>query len=172
MQDAKGVADELAMLDAPENPEDLIVKILNGLGDEFKDISAVVRARDSVITFEELHEKLLNFEAVLKQETMKNHRLPITANYTTKPPTGGNQSTYRRTYNNGNSSNNRTLKDTHPPNQQFQNLNSQGQPNRGKPYRGFCQLCGEQGHKAKRCTTVTFTSAQPRLPINQPTRQW
>ncbi|KAK2655407.1 hypothetical protein Ddye_008459 [Dipteronia dyeriana] len=66
MQHAKSVADELAMLDAPENPEDLTVKILNGLGDEFRDISSAVRARDSPITFEELHKKLFNFKAVLK----------------------------------------------------------------------------------------------------------
>ena len=54
MQHVKSVADELAMLDAPENSEDLTVKILNGLGDEFRDISSAVRARDSVISFEEL----------------------------------------------------------------------------------------------------------------------
>ena len=67
LQHAKSIADELAMLDAPKNSEDLTVKILNGLGDEFKDISTAIRACDSAITFEELHEKLLNFEAVLKQ---------------------------------------------------------------------------------------------------------
>ncbi|KAI9192565.1 hypothetical protein LWI28_024808 [Acer negundo] len=66
MQHAKSIADELAMLDARENSEDLTVKILNGLGDEFRDISSAVCALDSPITFEELYEKLINFEAVLK----------------------------------------------------------------------------------------------------------
>ena len=51
MQHVKSIADELAMLDAPENSEDLTVKILNGLGDEFRDISSAVRARDSTISF-------------------------------------------------------------------------------------------------------------------------
>ncbi|KAI9200571.1 hypothetical protein LWI28_010014 [Acer negundo] len=41
-----------------ENPEDLTVKILIGMSDEFRDISSAVRARDSPISFEELHEKL------------------------------------------------------------------------------------------------------------------
>ncbi|KAK0576848.1 hypothetical protein LWI29_024322 [Acer saccharum] len=91
MQHIKSVADELAMLDAPENSEDLTVKILNGLGDEFKDISSAVRARDTAISFEELHEKLINFEAVLKQEAVKNQRLPITANYAARPPSGSHQ---------------------------------------------------------------------------------
>ncbi|KAI9186972.1 hypothetical protein LWI28_022943 [Acer negundo] len=94
MQQAKSVADELAMLDAPENPEDLTVKILNGLGDEFKDISSVVRARDTAISFEELHEKLLNSKALLKQEHAKTPRLPITANFTAKP-TSGHHRSYR-----------------------------------------------------------------------------
>ena len=66
LQHVKSIADELTMLDALENLEDLTVKILNGLGDKFKDIASAVRDRDSAITFEELHEKLLNFEALLK----------------------------------------------------------------------------------------------------------
>ena len=41
MQHIKCIADELAMLDAPENSEDLTVKILNGLGDEFVRIPIV-----------------------------------------------------------------------------------------------------------------------------------
>ena len=68
MQHVKSVVDELAMLDAPRNTEDLTVKILNGLGDKFKDISSAIRAWGTAISFEELHEKLINFEDVLKQE--------------------------------------------------------------------------------------------------------
>ncbi|KAK0598282.1 hypothetical protein LWI29_033262 [Acer saccharum] len=99
MQHAKSVADELAMLDAPENPEDLTVKILNGLGVEFKDISSAVRARDSAISFEELHEKLLNSEALLKQDSTRLQQLPITANFASKPFPGSHQSNQHR-YNN------------------------------------------------------------------------
>ena len=87
---------DLAMLDTTKNSEDLAVKILNCLGDEFKDISAAIRARDFAITVEEIHEKLINFEAILKQETMNNHKLPIIANYTTKPPISGHQSNYHQ----------------------------------------------------------------------------
>ncbi|KAK3212255.1 hypothetical protein Dsin_016961 [Dipteronia sinensis] len=100
MQHAKSIADELATLDAQENPEDLTVKILNGLGNEFKDISSTVRTRDSLISFEELHEKLLNSEAVMKQEAMKHQRLPITANYVAKPPSGGLLLNHHRNNNN------------------------------------------------------------------------
>ena len=60
MQHAKSIIDELTMLDAPENSEDLTVKFLNGLGDEFKDISLAVHAR-APISFEELYEKTHQF---------------------------------------------------------------------------------------------------------------
>lgn len=73
------------MLNAPKNHEDLTIKILNGPGDEFKDLSSAIRASDSTISFEKLHELLINFEAFLKQEAEKNQKLLITSNYATKP---------------------------------------------------------------------------------------
>ena len=91
MLHVKNVVDELAMVDSLENLEDLTIKIPNGLGDEFKDISSVVHTRDTAIFFEELHEELINFEDVLKQEVAKNHRLSITTNYVAKPFSGGHQ---------------------------------------------------------------------------------
>ena len=173
LQHAKSIADELAMLDAPENSEDLTVKILNGLGDEFKDISVVIRAHDSVITFEELHEKLLNFEAVLKQETSNNKKLPIAANYVAKPSIGGNQANYHRHNGTNNRNSNQNFSSSKQADTHSQRDSApQNQSNRFRPYHGFCQLCGEQGHTAKRCTTVTFTTAQPRQQTNQPTRHW
>ena len=63
LQSIKAKADELALLGAPLDAEDLTDKILDGLGDEYKELTRDVQARDTPITFEELHEKLLNFEA-------------------------------------------------------------------------------------------------------------
>ncbi|KAK0599109.1 hypothetical protein LWI29_002433 [Acer saccharum] len=175
LQHAKSIADELAMLDAPENSEDLTVKILNGLGDEFKDISAAIRARDSAITFEELHEKLLNFEAVLKQETT-NNRSPIMANFVAKPNTGGYQ-----TYHHRNSNNNKLIaqptqqpKATAATSQSWNSSSSANKSGGPRPYRGFCQLCGDQGHTAKRCSAYNFSpvSANPRQQVTNSRTQW
>ena len=176
MQHIKSVADELAMLDAPENFEDLTVKILNGLGDEFKDISSAVRARDTAISFEELHEKLINFEAVLKQEVAKNQRIPITANYATRPPSNSYHG------NSGSQSNRNTQPAAHsnrssskPAASHPQSQTSRYSPNNShKPrnYRGFCQLCGEQGHTAKQCSNFTLSPVQNRAPPNQSPQQW
>ncbi|RVW94084.1 Retrovirus-related Pol polyprotein from transposon RE1 [Vitis vinifera] len=63
LHSVKACADELAILGAPLDPEDLTDKILDGLGDDYKELVRVVQARDTFITFDELHEKLLSFEA-------------------------------------------------------------------------------------------------------------
>ncbi|KAL6327959.1 hypothetical protein AAG906_031303 [Vitis piasezkii] len=46
----------------PLDPEDLTDKILDRLGDDYKELVCAVQARDTSITFDELHEKLLSFE--------------------------------------------------------------------------------------------------------------
>ena len=65
LQSVKARTDELAILGAPLEEDDLTEKILDGLGDEYKELVHVVQARDTPITFDELHEKLLNYEAAL-----------------------------------------------------------------------------------------------------------
>nr|TKS00168.1 hypothetical protein D5086_0000183810 [Populus alba] len=66
LQTIKGRADELAILEAPVDAEDLSDKILEGLGDDYKELTRAVQARDNPVSFDELHEKLLNFEASLQ----------------------------------------------------------------------------------------------------------
>jgi hypothetical protein len=81
LHSVKASADELAILGAPMDPEDLIEKILDGLDNDYKELVRAVQARDTSISFHELHEKLLSFEA-----TSSSHAtpLPITANPTQK----------------------------------------------------------------------------------------
>ncbi|RVW29890.1 Retrovirus-related Pol polyprotein from transposon RE1 [Vitis vinifera] len=59
----KACANELAILGTPLDPEFLTDKILDGLGNDYKELVHAVQARDTSITFDELHEKLLSFEA-------------------------------------------------------------------------------------------------------------
>jgi hypothetical protein len=56
-------ADEPALLGALMDDEDLTDKILDGLGNDCKELVRAVQARDTSISFDELHEKLLSFEA-------------------------------------------------------------------------------------------------------------
>ena len=67
MQMAKSFFDELSFMGAPVHSKDLTFKILNGLPDVYKEISNVVRACETVISFNMLHEKLITCEALLNE---------------------------------------------------------------------------------------------------------
>ncbi|XP_052296970.1 uncharacterized protein LOC127902192 [Citrus sinensis] len=84
LHSVKARTDELAILRAPMEEEDLIEKILDILGDDYKELVRAVKARDTSISFDELHEKLLSFEASLSATTKSDIHLPITANPTNK----------------------------------------------------------------------------------------
>ncbi|XP_019190598.1 PREDICTED: uncharacterized protein LOC109185055 [Ipomoea nil] len=56
----KRVVDELALLGKPMEPEDITDKILDGLDSDYQSVIDDVNGRDSIISFEELHEKLIN----------------------------------------------------------------------------------------------------------------
>jgi hypothetical protein len=61
----KARVDELAMLGALINGEDITDKILEELGEEYKELVRVIQAKDTFIAFNELHKKLFMFEAFL-----------------------------------------------------------------------------------------------------------
>ncbi|EXC29362.1 hypothetical protein L484_021670 [Morus notabilis] len=82
MQTIKWIADDLAFIGYPLNEDELIVYVFNGLEPDFKEINAAVRARDSPISFEELHDKLLDHETFLKRGESKKVNTPITAQFT------------------------------------------------------------------------------------------
>lgn len=60
MTKIKSVIDDLTMIGHSMSDEEIIGHTLNGLQDEFKELTAVVRVRDSTITFEDLYDKLLD----------------------------------------------------------------------------------------------------------------
>ena len=66
MQFIKCRVDKLAALGKPLDHEDLINKILDGLDDDYKTIDDIVQNHDTPILFDELNEKLINRELVLK----------------------------------------------------------------------------------------------------------
>lgn len=66
MQSIKQCTDHLAFMGKPMNNEDFIKKILSGLDyEQYKSVIDAMNARDSSITFEELHEKLITKEITL-----------------------------------------------------------------------------------------------------------
>ena len=79
MQIVKIIIDDLALMGYPLSEDEIILYVLNGLDNDFKELSAVNRARDSLVTFEELHDKLQDQETLLKQDDTNKETPPITA---------------------------------------------------------------------------------------------
>ncbi|PON74636.1 Zinc finger, CCHC-type [Trema orientale] len=143
MQAIKTRSDELALLGKPVDNEDPIDKVLEGLGDEYKSIIDAVNARETPISFSELHEKLLNKEASLQSNQFTPLPLLPTANQTVQ----WNCQTWR------------------PSVPYLPSFGSSPDPStnnqrRPKPYLGRCQACGVQGHTAKHCPMFRLISHQ------------
>ncbi|XP_010473863.1 PREDICTED: uncharacterized protein LOC104753289 [Camelina sativa] len=116
-------ADQIALFDAPLPHEDLLDYITNGLNDDYRAIVEMVQGRDTPISIEELHEKLINRENALKAAGDTNLSVPATANVTQL-----SRQSSRGGFN-----------------------SSRGGFRPSRSYLGKCQLCGVQGHGAKRC---------------------
>ena len=66
MQSIKVCIDKLAALGKSMDDEDIIEKVLLDLDSEYNSIIESIHARDLPISFEELHEKLINRELAIK----------------------------------------------------------------------------------------------------------
>lgn len=153
MQGVMAKADQLALLGAAIEHEDLLDYITEGLSDDYKAIIEMVNGRDIPITTEELHEKLLLRENTLATtEENNNSSVPVTANTVQTRP-------YQR------------------PQYRGQSSPRGGYQGRGRGYLGKCQICGVQGHSARRCPQYSSAPAQhqthyrPGAPLLQ-TPQW
>ncbi|KAK3430798.1 hypothetical protein EUGRSUZ_E02344 [Eucalyptus grandis] len=78
------LANELAIIDTPISDDDLVIHALRGLGIEYKEIAAAIRARENTISFEEMHDKLVAYETQLKLEEIRLEAAPVTANYSNR----------------------------------------------------------------------------------------
>ncbi|KAL4574289.1 hypothetical protein LXL04_021117 [Taraxacum kok-saghyz] len=89
MQSVKVILDELQILGKKMDIEDITDAVLNGLDStSYKTIIDAVHARDTPISFHELHEKLINHELTLLQQnpTPTNLHQPATAFAANKQP--------------------------------------------------------------------------------------
>ncbi|CAL1390546.1 unnamed protein product [Linum trigynum] len=65
LQAMRTMATELAVVQSPVKYTDLILHMLCGLRDEYGQISSAIRARDTTIFLEDLHDWLVDFGADL-----------------------------------------------------------------------------------------------------------
>ena len=81
MQGIKSISDDLDMIGHPLGDGEIVVYTLNGLTVDFKDLAAAIRARDTVPSFEELHDKLLDHESFLKRDESRRSVPIVTAQF-------------------------------------------------------------------------------------------
>ncbi|KAH0695610.1 hypothetical protein KY284_015664 [Solanum tuberosum] len=137
----RSFSDELATASAPVSNPELIVKILSGLGLEFREISVAIRARDTAISYEELFEKLLDFELFLRHEDAKKLPSTITAAVATPTKFNSNNRNNRRQTNNSQQWHQNSRPSTPPQWQSNSNPNGVTR----------CQICNRIGHTANVC---------------------
>ncbi|KAM0032842.1 hypothetical protein Hdeb2414_s0016g00479421 [Helianthus debilis subsp. tardiflorus] len=65
LREMKLIADELALAQKPVDEDDLIVHIITHLGEDYKQVAAAVKMRDTSISFSDLFEKLVDHERSL-----------------------------------------------------------------------------------------------------------
>ena len=65
MPDIKSTIDTLALLNSHVDFDELSIRIMKGLGTAYSEQSHAIQVHDTPIAFEELFEKLLNYEAQL-----------------------------------------------------------------------------------------------------------
>ncbi|KAD2806062.1 hypothetical protein E3N88_39439 [Mikania micrantha] len=142
LHDMKSIADELALARSPVTDDDLIVHIVNQLGDDYAHIAAAIKMRDTAITFADLFDKLVDHERNLLETQPTSPIVTIntaqrfSTRNTTRPASDSRGS--QRFPSTGS----RFAKTT----QQGWNNNTP----RGKSTR-FCQFCSIPGHETNDC---------------------
>jgi hypothetical protein len=81
LQAVKALADEIALIDHPISDDDITLYILNGLGADFREIAAPIRARETSLTFEELHDILVGHDSYLRRLESSTQQFVASANY-------------------------------------------------------------------------------------------
>ncbi|KAL6313521.1 hypothetical protein AAG906_005472 [Vitis piasezkii] len=140
----KVIADELAIIDHPVSDDDLTLYILNELGPEFREIVTPIRARETSLKFEEIHDLLVGHESYLQRlENQSVATFVPTAHYSHRQ--GGASRQHKPS---PKSSSNKTRNN----NEHHKN----GPSNSGhRKFKLKCQWCDQMGYTAKNCPKMS-----------------
>ncbi|CAA7049102.1 unnamed protein product [Microthlaspi erraticum] len=144
--------DQLALLGKVIDLEDQIELALDGLPEEYKTVADQIEGRDTPPTFTDLHEKLINHEAKILA-VQPSSPYPVSANVATNK--------FRPSYHQKNNNHGNT-------NWQASQPAPSSDSRAPRPYLGRCQICGTQGHSARRCSLLPLNSGQGLLPTPRP----
>ncbi|XP_070025396.1 uncharacterized protein LOC107797565 [Nicotiana tabacum] len=82
MKEIKSIVDDLPSSGSLLLDEEIVIKVLSGLGSDYKELYAAIRARNNPIFFEELYNELLTHELNTSQ-AYPNHHLNNSSQYPT-----------------------------------------------------------------------------------------
>ncbi|KAG7564770.1 Integrase catalytic core [Arabidopsis suecica] len=164
--------DQLAILGKPEELENQIEIILDGLPEEYKSVVDQIEGRDTPPFITYLHERLINHESKLLSGT-SNYlpQIPVTANAAQRQINNNNNRNQNRqkSHNSNNNWSPSPQSNWQAPNSQFSN-NNRGDSRSPRPYLGRCQICSTQGHSARRCPQLQ--TIQAAATPNNPVTPW
>ena len=155
----KALADEISLINHPIADDDLTLYILNGLGSDFRESAAPIRAREKPLAFEELHDLLVGHDAYLRRLETTTQQLVASANYSNRHPASSSGDQHSK----GNSKTGYGQNGGSPHQDSNQGYyHPSGGPNNSKKSNGQrkytlkCQICDELGHIAKHCPRLRF----------------
>lgn len=91
VQNLKVIIDDLALISFLQSDKKIIIHTLDGLGDKYKELIAIIQIHDSLMSFKKLYDKLIDHEIYLKREEKKTG-LTITTQFNKKSKRKYNQS--------------------------------------------------------------------------------
>jgi hypothetical protein len=147
----KALTDEIAIIDHPISDDDPTLYVLNGLGPNFREIAAPIRAWETSLAFEELHDLLVGHESYLRRLEAAIQQLVASANYTHRTKQGDptkkfSKSSGQHRSNSSASSQNNVQRDGR------RSYHGSGRSNNSnRRYQPKCQICDQLGHIAKSC---------------------
>lgn len=132
------LADEVVAIDSPLSDDDLTLYVMNGLGLDYHDIAAPIRAHEKPLSFEELHVLLVAHDTYLKRLESTTTTFVVTANASNRR-NNPHQKYQHRNQNRGSTSTNK------------RNSQSRSSRNDQQWPSVVCQWCDRIGHIAKTC---------------------
>lgn len=122
--------------------EDQMKFVTDGVSQDYKTVAYQIDNTDTTPSLTEIHKRFLNHEAKIQSFNPRTTLLPTSANMVSH---WSNNTNYRGSYN-SKQKNNRNS-NTRNNNWKYQN-NERTEIYQSRPYLGWCQLSGTQGHNA------------------------
>lgn len=162
LQDMKSIADDPALAQSDTTDEDLTMKILSNLGDDYKSIIAVIKIRETPMSYPELFDKLVDYERSLKEA--ETAPAIATVNYTQRHPASRTQT---RSFNDPRFSRSNNMQPKPNRSQWSPNYQSGGTRTNRNPT--YCHYCNIPGHETKDCRKLAQFLKEYNVSVNPPT---